>query len=349
MRAIIVLLLAASATAAAEPIPPRLVSLERDGTLSQAAADLAKQTGFRVTVDPSLGPKMVTPLRTKAPFWTALDEFARQSGGRVVPHDGGTRIVIEPRGKSRESASVAGPFRTVSRQVLSRFDLDSGTAFYAVQLDAHWEPRFPVFRISTAPQVTNAVDDRGTALTATAAKAFTQPSGSLHALEAVRITGLTRESRSIAVLAGTYTVTAGEKMLAFRFDDLSAKLPATVPPQANVTASLRRFEKDEAVWEAEVELTYPAGQPRFESFEETAWLSQNRMQLVPPGGGAAFAPADHQVLEAGRRVVVVYRFKEDAAKGLANPKGKGWSLVYETPAPLVEFDVPFELKDIPLA
>ncbi|MBY0512387.1 MAG: hypothetical protein K2P78_00560, partial [Gemmataceae bacterium] len=224
MRAIIVLLLVASAAAAADPIPPRLVSLERDATLNQAAADIAKQTGFRVSVDPSLGPKMVTPLRTKASFWTALDELARQSGGRVVPHDGGTRIVIEPRGKSRESASVAGPFRTVSRQVLSRFDLDSGTAFYAVQLDAHWEPRFPVFRISTAPQVTKAVDDRGTVLTATAAKAFTQPSGSLHALEAVRITGLTRESRSIAVLAGTYTVTAGEKMLAFRFDDLSAKL-----------------------------------------------------------------------------------------------------------------------------
>ena len=31
---------------------------------------------------------------------------------------------------------------------------------------------------------------------------------------------------------------------------------------------------------------------------------------------------------------------------VANPKG--WQLVYETPAPLVEFPVRFELKDIPL-
>ena len=44
----------------------------------------------------------------------------------------------------------------------------------------------------------------------------------------------------------------------------------------------------------------------------------------------------------------MYRFKEDPTKGLTNPTAKGWSLVYETPAPLVEFRVPFELKDIPL-
>ena len=137
-------------------------------------------------------------------------------------------------------------------------------------------------------------------------------------------------------------------MLAFRFHDLAGKLPAGAAPQEGVTATLRRFTKEDNVWEAEVELNYPPGQPHFESFEEVVWLTQNRMQLVPPGGGKAFAPDDHQILETGRRVVVVYRFKEDPGKGLANPKAKGWSVVYETPSPLVEFKVPFELKDIPL-
>jgi hypothetical protein len=352
LAALVVMAGLVSVARAAEPTPlpiaPRLVTLERSGTLSQAAADVARQTGFRVTVEPSLGPKVIAARQTKVSFWTTMELLAKQADGRIVLHDGGGRIDIAPRGNSRESSSVAGPFRTVSRQVLSRFDLDSGVTSYAVQLDAHWEPRFPVFRISSAPQITKAVDDKGTSLTASAAKAFTQPTGWLHSMEGVRLSGLTRESRSIDALAGSYTVTASEKMLAYRFDDLTAKTPTGLPGQLGVTASLRRFEKDEAVWEAEVELTYPADQPRFESFEEGAWLSQNRMQLIPPGGGKAFVPDDHQILEAGRRVVVVYRFKEDAAKGLTFPKGKGWSIVYETPAPLVEFNVPFELKDIPL-
>src|SRR5207244_1551987 len=119
------------------------------------------------------------------------------------------------------------------------------------------------------------------------------------------------------------------KMLAFRFDDLGGKLPAAAAPQEGVTATLRRFKKDEGVWEAEVELNYPPGQPHFESFEEASWLVANRMQLVPPGGGKAFAPDNYQVQEVGRRVVVVYRFAEDPGKGLASPNGKGWSVVYE--------------------
>ena len=36
-----------------------------------------------------------------------------------------------------------------------------------------------------------------------------------------------------------------------------------------------------------------------------------------------------------------YRFKSD-------PRAKGWSLVCEAPSPLVEFAVPFELRNIPV-
>jgi hypothetical protein len=330
------------------PIAPRTVTLTQPGTVAEAAGELGKQAGIPVTVDPKLAAAKATAKFNKVPFWTALEALARQTDARIAVHDGGRRIALEPRGNSREASSVFGPFRTVARQVLIKFDLESGQIAYSVQLDAHWEPRFPVFRITSAPQVTKATDDRGTDLTPTAAKAFTQPTGAAHALEPVRLGGLTRDSRAITVLSGSYTVTAAEKMLAFRFDDLAGKLPAAAAPQEGVTATLRGITKDETTWVVEVELNYPPGQPHFESFEEAAWLTQNRLQLVPPGGGKAFAPDDHQILETGRRVVAVYRFKEDPGKGLANPKAKGWSLVYETPSPLVEFPVRFELTDIPL-
>ena len=42
-------------------------------------------------------------------------------------------------------------------------------------------------------------------------------------------------------------------------------------------------------------------------------------------------------------------YKLSAAYGRStDPTAKGWSLVYETPAPLVEFKVPFVLENIPL-
>jgi hypothetical protein len=84
----------------------------------------------------------------------------------------------------------------------------------------------------------------------------------------------------------------------------------------------------------------------FESFE--SWTGENQMRLNSPDAAKSFAPDDYEIRSANEKLVAVYRFKEGAAKGLVNPNAKGWSLTYTTPAPLVEFKVPFELNDIPL-
>jgi hypothetical protein len=231
--------------------------------------------------------------------------------------------------------------------------LEFGQTTYEVQLDAHWEPRFPVFRIDAQPTITSALDDRGTVLTAPVVRTRVHPGGSVHSLP-VKLTGLTRQSRKIAVLAGDFGVTASPEMLPFRFTDLGGKLPAPgeLPKltaerlKGQVTATLKRFEKDGKTWEAEIELTYPPGQPVFESFE--SWLTENSLRLISPDGSKSFAPGDYEIPSMGRKVVAIYRFKENPNKGLIKPNDKGWSLVYETPAPLIEFRVPFELKDIPL-
>jgi hypothetical protein len=335
--------------ASGDPIKARTITFSKsNAVLGEAALELSKQSGIPIAVDPKVL-KAACPVNyDKVPFWSALDDLAAKTNTRIVLRDSGKSVSLEPRGKSVSRSFVSGPFRTLGRQAVAKFDLELGAPSYVVQLDAHWEPRFPVFRISSAPQVTKATDDRGTALTASSAKTSTQVTGFAHSFDVVRLDGLTRESKSIAFLQGFYTVTAAEQMLAFRFEDMTAKLPAAPPAQAGVIASLKRVEKDDNVWEFEVEVSYPAGLPHFESFEEGVWLARNRMQLIPPGGGKAFAPDDHQFLQIGQRVVAVYRFKENAEKGLTNPKSKGWSVIYESPSPLLEFRVLFELKDIPL-
>lgn len=341
--------LALTAVAADPPrpaVPPRAVTLElTNSTLKDVAAALAKQTGLPVTYPEAAGNQPCDAVFNGKPFWEALELIADQTGQRIELKADGAAISLVPRGKSREVSSVAGAFRVVARQVVGRALLDEGTTAHEVRFDAHWEPRFPVFRIDSAPTITEAADDRGMALTPQPGGSGTQPTGYTHAAT-VRLGGLAREARRIETLKGYFNVVASEKVLTFRFADLAAKLPAALPVQEQVTATLTRFAKDDATWEAEITLTYPPTIPEFESFE--AWAVGNRVRLVSPNGAGVFEPESRNVSATGRRVVGTYYFKEDRAKGLANPAGKGWSLVVEAPTTPVAFRVPFELKDVPL-
>ncbi|MBX9581263.1 MAG: hypothetical protein K2X87_13220 [Gemmataceae bacterium] len=316
-----------------------------NSTLRDVVAALTKQTGLPVTYPEAAASQPCDAVFNGKPFWEALELIADQTGQRIGLKGDGRDIALVPRGKSREVSSVAGPFRVVARQVVGRYLLGEGAVTHEVRLDVHWEPRFPVFRIDSTPTVTQAADDRGTALTPQAGGSRTQPAGYAHAAT-VRLGGLTREAKRIGTLKGYFTVVASEKYLTFRFPDLAAKPPVALPAQEQVTATLRRFGKDDDTWEAEIGLTYPPTIPEFESFE--AWAAGNRVRLVSPDGTKLFPPESRNVTAAGRQVVGTYYFKEDRAKGLVNPAGKGWSLVVEAPTTPAEFRVPFELKDVPL-
>jgi hypothetical protein len=315
----------------ADPFAPRTVSLKKSNATPD---DIGKAVGL-----PVAGAGTFAVAFDNVPFWTALE----RTGQRIVLRDNGRRISLEPLGPIREVSSVHGAFRTVAKQVTARLNLETGTSVYDVQLEAHWEPRFSVFRVDSVPTISRATDDRGTVLSASQTRVRTQPTGATHTLP-VRLNGLTRDSRRVATLEGHFTVIAAEKMLAFVFADLTAKQPVAAAPKEGVTVVLKRIEKDEKTWECEIELKYPPGGPQFESFEADAWLSENTLRLVSPDASKSFVPDDYEI----RGTTLIYRFKEDAAKGLINPTAKGWSIVCETPSPLLEYRVPFTLKDIPL-
>jgi hypothetical protein len=332
-------------------IPPRAVKMEMtNSTLGKVAPELARKTGIPFGFPKDSAGQTCDGVFNEKPFWFALEMIADQTGNRIVLGDRGRKIALEPRGRSYEVSSVHGAFRVVARQVVGRVLLDSGSTVHEVQLDIHWEPRLPVFRIDSVPRVTKAVDDRGTVLTAQHTGSLSQPTGSLHS-SIVRLDGLTRSAKRIAAIDGKFSVTASESMLAYRFEDLT-KGKADVSPlnekkreKNPVIATLKRVEKDEKTWEFELELVYPSNIPKFESFE--SWTHENRVRLESPAGNT-FSADDHEILTQGSRVLSTYRFKEDPKKGLVRPAAAGWKLVYEAPSPPVEFTVPFELKDIPL-
>lgn len=345
------------ASAAEEPAIPSLpisatrISLgPKPATLANAFAAF-KAAGF--TVEAPEGMSETGEFKFgELPFWEAVERVANANGRRIELHDHGKRIVLAKRDGGHEVSCIRGPFRIAVKQVNGRLDLETGHSFQELQLDAHWEPRFPVFRIDSVPTITLAKDDFGNTLTASSASALSPVNGAASHVLPVRLLNVPRKAGQIAELKGHFTVTASERMLPFAFQNLGGKLPiAGVLPNGvrsgSVSATLTGWQIEnlggKAFWEATIDLKYPAGMPVFQSFE--SWLGENRLRLVSPQG-TAIAPDQVEEPGVGREMTVVYRF--DAAKLGGVPNGKGWSLVYETPAPLVEFKVPFELKNVPL-
>jgi hypothetical protein len=335
---------------AKSPLAPRTIKWEKPGgTLGDVAAALTKQSGG----PPHRGVpiEMTDELRKKpcnvkfdgTPFWDALQQAADRTGTRITLAEDGRKVVLVPRSASKEVSAASGPFRVVAQKVVGTALLADGATFHEVQLLTHWEPRFRVYRIDQRPKVVKAADDRGATLTPVAGAGRELPSGAQVDMT-VKLEGLTRDSKRIGVLAGEFTVTATDELLTFTFDP-TQKLPLESKHPSGVSATLRRVEKQDDTWVIEVELKYPPNQPVFESFEGEWWLKDNRLVLQSPT--KSFVLDDFNFKTRGN-VVATHSYKEDPAKGLGPPTAKGWSIVYETPAPLVEVKVPFELKNIPL-
>lgn len=326
--------------------PTTVTLLEKDKPLGGIVAELSKRVGMTITADPVLTKSKCTIEVNGQSLWDSLETLATNCNAKIVLSDGGRKIALQPKGEGHFISSIHGPFRLVASQVVGKTLLEYGTTSHEVYLNLHWEPRYPVYRVAASPRITKAFDDRGRPLEAKSTIAWVQPDGAKTELK-LSIHGLTAESKQIAVLAGTYRVTASAKILAFRFDSLQTSLPI-VQSQEKVGVSLKRIVSDEDSWIFELELLYPIGQPIFESFEAEVWLRDNRPRLISPDASKTYEATgyEYSILEekgGGRKVIAKYSFP-----GAASPLAKGWSLIYETPAPLIEFDVPFELKNLPI-
>jgi hypothetical protein len=324
-------------------LPPARITLKQaDATLGDVAAAISKASGIAISADSAVAKVRCPMAFDGTPLWEALEKSARDADAKLVVGDGGRKITFAPRGASKEVSAISGPFRVAVKSVTGRLLLDSGAAFHELHLIVHWEPRYPVFRIDSNPKITAAKFDKTNDLLSDAGVSRHHPSGAMTEM-VVRLAGLPRRAAKIDVIAGQFRATAAPKMLTIKFDDLAAASPIDKKADG-VSARMKPFTFDDTTktWDVELELAYPPGGPEFESFEEHKWLRDNRIQLVSPQG-KPFDPDSEEVLASGnRKVTATYRFK------VANPKAKGWSLVYVIPAPLVEVTVPFRLENIPV-
>lgn len=313
------------ASAADRPIPPQTVSVTGGRPVADVVADLSKQSNVPFDLSGANRQAMGKSNLAKVPFWNAVEQLAAETGHRAVPGKKGREVRLVRAVGPQVKASIDGPFRVAVRQVIGKTDFEAGTTAYDVILDIHWEPRFPVFRIDSEPTISALTDDAGSKLTFSPAKSKVPVGDAIHTTT-IRVHGVPRKATKLTALSGSFVVTTTDRMLPFvlNLDQLPAKAE-----REGVSVEVTRAETVDDRFEVAVELTYPPTHPVFESFE--SWATENRAKL-----GTA-EPLDYEVRTEGRRVSAVYRFK-----------AAGKQLQYTTPAPLLEYAVRFELKDIPL-
>lgn len=322
-----------------KPILPRVATFQSKGATVKTIIDaLARQTGLEVDIAGIDGNKALNVVFDKWEFWRVVDTLAEQSGSRVVIGELGKHVQLVPNTAGvKQISSFDRPFRFSAREIEIRRDLVRGVTIYDLTLEVAWEARLPVCRIDASPVIVKGEDDNGKPISVKPIASRVAVDG-VSTLLQVRLEGITRESKQIALLKGSYRVTAAEEMLRYQFIDLG-KLPTT-STQNGVGVTVKRIAKEGSFWNVEIDLKYPPDGPVFESFE-TYWLSRNRIALISPDG-KKITTSNEEIDGTSLR----YRFKETAEFKPADLKG--WKLEYETTGAMREVRVNFELKGIPL-
>ena len=359
--------LIASATTGVQPPAATVTLPPTAATFGDVLASIQAQSGLTLTT--TLDAKLpLTLKRREGALWPLLTEIADAAGGRLTVTQKGKSVVIVPGVESRAKleshptrlSSIDGAFRVVAKQVVKRWDIDAGPGATEVTLAVHWDPRLPVFRIDGEPRgkfqahallrempmgrmetpYRPALGDWSSIVGKVVTSGHSATSMLRFQAKPLNKTYFAPRADELLEMEGKFTVTAAAKMLQFRVADTSK--PTTLT-QEGVTFTLQTPRKVGERWDVPVELVYPPSKVEFESFEAGVWLSNNRLQLIDPAG-KPLDSMNEDFRESPGKANLVYRFPA----GKVPADRAGWSLVYETPSPLVEFDVAFTLSNIPL-
>jgi hypothetical protein len=334
-------------------LPPVAVTIKGpDFTIEKALADLSKQTNIKVEDRRRAKAESPFALDIKGvTFWQALDAIARAAGAEVslYQRDGVIALVDGPNRKL--PVSYHGPFRVVLQRKVLVEDLVADSHQLVITLEVAWEPRFRPYFLETVAGTVAAKDDSGreTASGEEGGKAGVE--GKLAATVDLRLPAPVRSVHKLDSLRGEFLVTGAGEMLTFTFGTLAQldKDPeARRQKQKNVTVKLAKPVLGDDLWTVEVQLEYPAGGPKFESFQ--SWIGYNEMELRKAGGDQRFPNTGGYSVESStsNRATVRYHFIDKKQDKLFRGSPADWRVVYKTPGVILEAPVPFEFKDVAL-
>ena len=327
--------------------------------LSQALADIAKQTGIRVEDARGPADETISVDLRRVPFWRALDSIADTAKARVSLYPTSGRIALERRAANyrRPPISYEGRFRLCVKKVtatrdaeISKTDPHAGSTSIAIEVA--WDPELLPLYLETRPHGVRAVDDRNNVLTVPDEGSSLAPVDGRIALGIdLHLPALPRRIESLRSLEGELSMIGPSKMLHFTFDTLDRLAQANPNDperrltQEKVSCHILKVTLDRQRWTIQVALDYPPVLKQLDTNQ--SWVVNNEMALESPDGKKRFVHTNY-ILESAtaRRAIVSYHFRDKG--GLERGKAGNWRVTYRTPADLIEVPIKFSFKDIAL-
>ncbi len=346
---------------AATKLPARqLVTLQATrSTLSQALAELAKQTGIRVEDVRGAAEETIALDLRQATFWQALDALAAAVKARVRLYAVSGRIVLDKRGNNYRLPPISydGRFRLRVKKVTTLRDPEIGDndarrGSTTVAVEVAWEPSLLPLYLETRPHKVRLIDDKNAVRTLADEGSSLAPVDGLIALDInLRLPPLPRGMAAIRALEGELSMIGPSKMLTFTFSRLDklaqskANDPERQLTQEGVTCRILDVRLLRDHWTVRVALDYPPGMKQLDTNQ--SWVVNNEMALESPDGKKRLANTNYVVESAtSQHAVLSYHFRD--RDGLPRGKVGDWRVRYRTPANLVEVPIKFAFKDIPL-
>jgi hypothetical protein len=326
-----------------------LVTIQAKGIrLSEALQQVQRQTGNPVSdMREQLGAEATNPAfdldLKKVSFLEALDRIARSADVSINAFSGDGSIGITA-GTPPKAPLIqyVGPFRIAFKQLTEVKDLQAGTSAANAQLEVAWEPRLRPMLMTLKMDGLRIKDDKGKEIKPQTAmesnEVVLRPENPAAELN-LNLEAPDRSATKLASFQLKSEVTLPAGMRTFRFPSLAQENVAL--KQGDVGATLQNVEIDEQVWKVNVELSYPADGPAFESyrqglFNNRIWLQKTDGSRFEHNGGFSNTSSD------GGKLGFEYLFVD------APGKPADYQLVYETPSKVIAIPLEFEFKDVPL-
>jgi hypothetical protein len=321
---------------------PRTFTLRADNlALADVLKELTKQTGITVADRrQAKDDRRLNRAFTNVPFWEAVDQIAAATGSSISLYQEDRAIALVDGPYVKLPISYSGLFRTVVKRITLVRDLEINAHVCHVKLEVAWEPRFQPFLLESKDVIVRYGQDKTGALREfkQAGKGKDSVTGRTVAEIDVQVPAADRSVANIKTLEGSFAVVGPTKMLTFTFDNLKA-VP-TEKVQDGISATLAEFTPDEDHWTVKVALKYPSGGPRFESYQASSWLGNNKIYLE--NGKQRWLPSgENSSKVTSNEAVIEYFFDNPGGR-----KAADWRLVCVTAGRIVELNVPFRFKEL---
>lgn len=283
---------------------------------------------------------------SSVPYWEAVDRVLDAAELSVYAYAGQSALAVinKPDGELPRygRAVYAGPFRIVPVDITASRQLQFvGGHNLDVNLEVSWEPRLSPIAISHAMDDVKASDDLGMTLEVESRGAIQEAQirrGSSSTNFSLRTEPPPRKAQQIASLASKLTALVPGGIEDFKFAELDSGESQDVK-KAGATVTLQQVRKNNQLWEVRLLVRFDETSGALQSHRN--WILDNDAYLLDKDGERVEYAGFETTSRTEDSVGMAYLFDVEGDIG-------NYTMVYSTPALLLNVPVEFEVQEIPL-